>query len=104
MTFDEIHDFAIGIIGLRKQEFLRMTWGEYITISLGHQKRVQDELHKYRNTLGAILRKNPKELFYLPGDVNFEMLEKIKYITPDKVDAWLKQQDENVRRLHKVDG
>ena len=61
-------DFAIGILGLRKKEFLEMTWGEYITICIGHQKKTLNDLHKYRNILGSILRTDPKKIFSLPGD------------------------------------
>lgn len=79
-----------------------MPLGEFQIISLGHQKKEFDNTHRYRNMLAAVLRTDPKKLFEMPGDINYEALEKLKYITPDKIEAWLSKQGNDVKLIHKI--
>lgn len=76
-----------------------MSWGEYMTICLGYQKKERQELHKYRNILAGLLKTNPKELFYMPGDIN----KLPEYQSSEEIEAKLRKLgNKEVMKLHGI--
>jgi len=71
-----VYDLAIGDLGLSKEEFERMSWGEFLCRHRGYQRHKEAELQQVRLIMWAAVaphqkRKiSPQDLMPLPGDKN----------------------------------
>lgn len=63
-----MYDFAIAELGLKREEFERMTMGDFNRVCYGHQLRQIEESRRLRLQIAAAVGKDPRSLWDLPGD------------------------------------
>jgi len=74
VTTADIYDIAVGELGLRKEEFERMTWGEFQCRYMGHIRRGYERWDMARHIMyyaaSPYLKKGttPEKILPLPTD------------------------------------
>lgn len=58
----------MGVLGLKRREFERMTMGDYNRICIHHMLKKIDNSMMLRTIIAAQVGKDPRQLWELPGD------------------------------------
>lgn len=74
-----IHDYAIGQLRLPRDEFYRLSLGDYTRICYGVAVKEISEMRKLRTLLGAISGKDLRGAMPLPGDWDHVPLDTPEY-------------------------
>ena len=74
MTWPELYDIAVGDMGMTREQFERMEFGEFWCRVLGRQRGRMQELEDLRLVVWSALaphskkKLRPQDVFSLPGD------------------------------------
>lgn len=66
----------MGELKLSLDEFNRMTEGNYMRRCAAYQREVIETHKRTRSILGAIVGKDPREIYELPGDYDYLQVRK----------------------------
>ncbi len=96
---------AIGFFGFRLNEFYDLSIGEYRARCNAYINKSVERQREHRALLGAIVRENPLNLYFLPGDNALYYNNIPKILTAEEIEERMRKLgNPEVLKIHKIDG